>query len=285
MERALAKAKSTMNEPRPPKPFTPNFQKIWDSHAKTKLPPFPTALPPDKQQQLKAVQKKRGVVSKFAREQVNETDISRLGPKQWLNDECINFYGALILGRSEASKENAPAVNGNASKSKIPSQPLNCWYFSTFFWPKLFKDGYEAARLAKWTKKFDIFEKDIVLIPINHGNTHWTSAAINFRKKRIESYDSMAVYHKMVFKHLRGYLDSEHRNKKKKPFDFTGWEDYSPDDVPQQENGYDCGVFTCCFLEAISRGEDAFRFTQQHMPYLRQRLTVEIGTAQLLEPQ
>jgi hypothetical protein len=25
---------------------------------------------------------------------------------------------------------------------------------------------------------------------------------------------------------LRGYLDAEHRNKKKKPFDFSGWEDY-----------------------------------------------------------
>jgi sentrin-specific protease 1 len=26
-------------------------------------------------------------------------------------------------------------------------------------------------------------------------------------------------------KALRKYLDDEHRNKKKKPFDFTGWED------------------------------------------------------------
>jgi hypothetical protein len=27
-------------------------------------------------------------------------------------------------------------------------------------------------------------------------------------------------------KALRGYLDKEHRDKKKKPFDFTGWEDW-----------------------------------------------------------
>ena len=25
---------------------------------------------------------------------------------------------------------------------------------------------------------------------------------------------------------LRQYLDQEHRDKKKKPFDFTGWTDY-----------------------------------------------------------
>lgn len=29
-----------------------------------------------------------------------------------------------------------------------------------------------------------------------------------------------------VFRALRGYLDDEHKNKKKKPFDFTDWVDY-----------------------------------------------------------
>lgn len=28
---------------------------------------------------------------------------------------------------------------------------------------------------------------------------------------------------------LRYYLDLEHQNKKKKPFDFTGWVNHSPD--------------------------------------------------------
>lgn len=89
----------------------------------------------------------RGVISKHAREQVSDTDISRLRPNQWLNDEIINFYGAMILTRAEGSKEN-PAVNGVAS-----GKPLNAHYFSTFFWSKLKGEGYEKARLAKWTKK------------------------------------------------------------------------------------------------------------------------------------
>ena len=41
--------------------------------------------------------------------------------------------------------------------------------------------------------KIDIFSKDVILIPINHNNSHWTAAAINFRRKRIESYDSMGM--------------------------------------------------------------------------------------------
>ncbi|XP_006454775.1 hypothetical protein AGABI2DRAFT_198348 [Agaricus bisporus var. bisporus H97] len=124
----------------------------------------------------------------------------------------------------------------------------------------------------------------MILIPVNHNNAHWTAAAINFRRKRVESYDSMGMAKSIVFSHLRKYLDAEHRNKKKTPFDFTGWQDYAPDDVtPQQENGYDCGVFTCQFLEALSRGEEMFRFTQQDMAYLRRRMIWEIGHAQLRE--
>ena len=99
-------------------------------------------------------------------------------------------------------------------------------------------------------------------------------------------------------KALRKYLNDEHLNKKKKPFDFTGWEDRMdvvrvvpferltpiswprPQNTPQQENGYDCGVFTCQFLQALSRGED-FGFFQVDMPYLRRRMIWEIGNAKL----
>lgn len=88
----------------------------------------------------------------------------------------------------------------------------------------------------------DIFSKDIILFPVNHSNSHWTAAAINFKKKRIESYDSMGMARDKVcmvrfqpvcwtcirtnvifVQYLRTYLDAEHQNKKKAPFDFTGW--------------------------------------------------------------
>lgn len=44
----------------------------------------------------------------------------------------------------------------------------------------------------------DIFSKDIILIPVNHQNQHWTAAAINFKQKRIESYDSLHMAGKSV---------------------------------------------------------------------------------------
>jgi len=48
--------------------------------------------------------------------------------------------------------------------------------------------------------QFDLFSKDVVLIPVNHNNAHWTAAIINFRRKRIESYDSMGMDRREVFK-------------------------------------------------------------------------------------
>ena len=132
---------------------------------------------------MNALLRKRGVVSKAGREQVNDTDLARLLPGQWLNDEVINFYGQLIVDR---------ATEAEAGKENKEGKPWNAHYFSTFFWSKL-QSGYEKGRLAKWTKKVDIFSKDIVIMAINHGNAHWTSAAIDFRRKRIISFDSMGI--------------------------------------------------------------------------------------------
>ncbi|THH02506.1 hypothetical protein EW026_g384 [Hermanssonia centrifuga] len=289
LERALRNAQATLKSPKPPPPFSPNLDQLrhWklarddeiEQRLRPKRKPLPASLPREDDAAVDVLMSKRGVISKCVREQVSDKDLSRLRPGQWLNDELINFYGQLILSRSEDSKENPRATGSKNGRLK----PLNAHYFNTFFWSKLKNEGYEKARLAKWTKKIDIFSKDVILIPINHNNAHWTGAAINFRHKRIESYDSMNMDRSQVFKYLRSYLDAEHRNKKKKPFDFTGWQDYTFEDTPQQENGYDCGVFTCQFLESLSRGEQSFAFTQADMGYLRRRMVWEIGHARLRE--
>ncbi|KAL4069400.1 cysteine proteinase [Scleroderma citrinum] len=288
---ALEKAKRTLTSPPPPLPFSAHdilreAARKKDEAIEHRIRP-PKALPHEVESEVNTILGKRGVISKIAREQVCDKDVARLRPAQWLNDEIINFYGAMILARSEACRQK-PQPNG-VEHQKL----LDVHYFSTFFWSKLVGEGYERARLAKWTKKFDIFAKDIILIPINHNNAHWTGAAINFRRKRIESYDSMNIDRRVVFERLRHYLDVEHRNKRGEPFDFEDWVNYDPDvrvtlklekhglllsqDTPQQENGYDCGVFTCQFLESLSRGEESFNFTQRDMNYFRRRMIWEIA--------
>jgi sentrin-specific protease 1 len=133
----------------PPKPFSPSHDRLRlsarhrdEAIEKRLRPKLPKVLPPDADTQVNALLCKKGIISKVARESVNDRDLSRLLPSQWLNDEIMNFYGAMILTRSESNRDPT-------AKRKM----LDVHYFSTFFWPKLKNEGYEQGRLAKWTKK------------------------------------------------------------------------------------------------------------------------------------
>ncbi|KAJ3911980.1 hypothetical protein F5877DRAFT_93682 [Lentinula edodes] len=226
--------------------------------------------------------KNRTAEAKYAREQISDRDLTRLKLGGWLNDEIINFYRALIMGCMEKGLLSEQSVNptsvskayvgftdfSNGSppgKAKMKSTGRPLFYY--VFWRKLSQCSYKKGHLATWTKKVDLFSKDIILVPINHNNVHWSAATVNFRQKRIESYDS--------------YLNAEHQLKKGEPFDFTGRRDHSPEYMPQQTNLNDCGVFTCQSLEGLSRDEEIFTFNQDDKPYFRRRMLWETSHLQL----
>ena len=61
-----------------------------------------------------------------------------------------------------------------------------------------------------------IFDRDVVFVPINQGNTHWTSAAIFIKQKVIRYYDSMAGNGMSELRTLRKYLVDEWNDKKER---------------------------------------------------------------------
>lgn len=89
----------------------------------------------------------------------------------------------------------------------------------------------------------DLFAKDVVIVPINLGNSHWVCSAINIARKRFEYYDSLGSRNPLVYKvrssllsgiesglmrkqRLREYLAAEHLRKKGSVLDLSDWEDY-----------------------------------------------------------
>ncbi|KAG0099261.1 hypothetical protein BGZ93_008502 [Podila epicladia] len=112
--------------------------------------------------------------------------------------------------------------------------------FSTFFYKTLSESGYDKVR--RWTKKVNVFAMDYLLVPIHCSGNHWTSAVIDMKKKQVEYYDSLLGNNPKCF----------------------------------LQNGYDCGVFTCSFIERKSRGMAKFDFSQQNMPLLRQKMVLNI---------
>ncbi|GAB5588516.1 Sentrin-specific protease 2 [Umbelopsis nana] len=189
-------------------------------------------------------------------------DISKLRPDTWLNDEIINYYMELISDRSQKNKDKYPSIH--------------C--FNTFFCTTLLESGY--AKLRRWTKRVDIFAKDMVLIPVN-SSLHWTLAVFDFRKKQLAMYDSLGGNNMRLVKALLQYLEDEHMDKKKIAYDSSDWSVYIPKDIPHQRNGDDCGVFACTFAERIARDSE-FDFTQKDMMDLRKNMVYEIIQKQLL---
>ena len=80
-------------------------------------------------------------------------DVLCLRNGNWLNDEVINFIMNLIIERSKISK-NLPKVH--------------C--FNTFFYAKLYHNRmYKYDNVKRWSRKFDLFSLDKIIIPIHLG--------------------------------------------------------------------------------------------------------------------
>jgi len=190
-------------------------------------------------------------------------DLDTLRGLNWLNDEIINFYLNMIMARSKEN-DNWPNVHA----------------FNTFFLSNIRTKGY--ASVKRWTRKFDLFSFDIILVPV-HLDVHWCLAVINLKEKSVKFYDSMGSDKPEILKVLLGYIEQEHMDKKKAPFDTSDFELENVKDIPRQMNGSDCGMFTLKYSEYLSRNA-SITFTQEDMPYYRQRMVYEIVNNKIIHP-
>ena len=90
--------------------------------------------------------------------------------------------------------------------------------FPSFFFLKL-KDGGHSS-VKRWTKKVDIFEQAIILVPVHivldreKGLKHWCLATIDMQRKEIMYYDSVGGDDKGCLQALAKYVEEEHMAKK-----------------------------------------------------------------------
>ncbi|CAH0726248.1 unnamed protein product, partial [Brenthis ino] len=224
-------------------------------------------LPPLTPEQEKLVNKALGpgppnqlLVEKFNL-RIHRRDLQTLAGLNWLNDEVINFYMNLLMQRSEENKD-LPKVYAT----------------NTFFYPKLMQSG--QAGLRRWTRKVDIFAHDLMVVPVHLG-VHWCLSLVDFRRRRVAYLDSMGAANAPCLAALLQYLRDEHRDKRGRPFDDSGWTTQNLKDIPQQMNGSDCGMFACTFAEFSCR-DAPYSFSQAHMPYLRKKAALEILQGRLL---
>jgi Ulp1 family protease len=187
-----------------------------------------------------------------------------LKPSTWLNDEVINFYMKMLQERDDSLCEQ----NENRRHSH---------FFNSFFAERLLATDrcYTYKNVKRWSKKLDIFEMDKIFFPINIGNMHWTLAVVYPQKKRIEYFDSMrgkgAFYTDALFRWIQDEAVTRGLN-----INMEEWTTYSRShEIPQQGNGFDCGVFTIIAADFLSDNLPLL-YSQSDMESFRLKIILRI---------
>lgn len=203
--------------------------------------------------------------------------LSLLRGCQWLDDELVNGYFELIRRRSCCGRR--------AATPRLPQVEV----FSTFWWTKMSANGtgFDYEGVKKWSQNMNLNEKDMILVPINHSNLHWTLASINLMEGRIDYFDSMkgnglsgrAGKHvlKILIRFMKRVADEDSRFALPKRFNKR-----IVKKIPGQNDPGSCGVFTCLYGERLSRGmPPPFDFEQKDIAHLRACMAADILMAEL----
>jgi len=199
---------------------------------------------------------------------ITSSDLFGLTAENWVNDNIMEFYMNLIAERSRLPiyrAQNLPKV----------------YAMSTYFYRNLIARGPGA--LTRWTRKEDIFDSDLILIPI-HLEEHWCLAVVDFRSPGVFYYDSMGGHNMPALSAILEYLKEEFRRKRNEELHIMTYAKEIVEDCPKQENGADCGIFACKIAEFLSR-DASLKFEQQDMPYYRKLMVYEITKKRLLMDQ
>ncbi|BCS11803.1 hypothetical protein ALUC_41143A [Aspergillus luchuensis] len=181
---------------------------------------------------------------------------------EWLNDEIINGYLALIVDYLRRKNHNA----GRNDKPRFHA-------FNSFFFSNLRDKGYDSV--ARWAKRAKIggpllLDVDTVYIPV-HNSQHWTLVVVRPGERSIEHFDSLGARSRrhiaVVQTWLRGELGPNYVEEE--------WR-VLPSLSPQQDNGSDCGVFLLTTAKAVAIGLEPLSYGAQDTPLLRRKIVAEL---------
>uniref|UniRef100_A0AAQ4QF97 SUMO specific peptidase 3b n=1 Tax=Gasterosteus aculeatus aculeatus TaxID=481459 RepID=A0AAQ4QF97_GASAC len=185
----------------------------------------------------------------YKRHVLTMDDLGTLYGQNWLNDQIMNMYGDLVMD----------------------SVPEKVHFFNSFFYDKLRTKGYDGVK--RWTKNVDIFQKDLLLIPI-HLEVHWSLVSVDIPRRAITYFDSQRTLNRRCPKHIFKYLQAEAIKKDQQDF-LTGWKGFFKMNVGRQNNDSDCGAFVLQYCKCLALGQP-FIFGQQDMPRLRRQMYKEL---------
>ena len=208
--------------------------------------------------------------------------LCRLHVGKWLNDEIVNFYVGLLRDRDEV------LYNRSLQHPLLSMSNYQKSYFATsFFFEQLLAQGiYTYANVVRWTRDIDVFSMKYLLFPVNLNNAHWTQLTIYMESKEIHYYDSMNGDGNIYLKAAMRWLCDESLYKRGLTLNARNeWSLIQNEEhVPQQHNGFDCGMFVIMCTRAIAYDQSLATYFQSDMPRYRKMVGRHIIRGSLQDP-
>lgn len=214
-------------------------------------------------------------------------DFLTLCGEQWLNDEVMNSFVALVNHRDGVSR-SLSVGGGDCTNSSLDSSPATAsrraFMFNTFFFSRLLQRGghYDYQGVQNWGRKrqLRLDDVDVIIIPMHVSSDHWVLSVIDVQKRNVLFYDPLfSVEHKPLVSHLLHWLHDEARQRLgaavAAEWDILAWPVVCDDALPVQKDGSSCGVFTLAVADCVALGVPA-SFGQRDVPVLRQRLALAL---------
>eukprot|EP00096_Caligus_rogercresseyi_P013370 TRINITY_DN6027_c0_g1_i1.p1 TRINITY_DN6027_c0_g1~~TRINITY_DN6027_c0_g1_i1.p1 ORF type:complete len:296 (-),score=35.30 TRINITY_DN6027_c0_g1_i1:487-1374(-) len=207
---------------------------------------------------------------------ITSHDYSTLESGEFLNDSVIDFYLIWLLKEKVIDDERDEIhVFSSHFFSRLISKPsLNTKVQAFERDPNKSKAEKAHLRVKGWTKKFDIFNKKLVIIPICQSH-HWfmilicnpDCVGLEEQEQKIKGepffvlLDSFGHRRPKEIDALRTYLRHEYLEKRKETFSFgaSSMKAHYPR-LPQQMNSTDCGVYLLEYAERIIEKRYMFRW-------------------------
>jgi sentrin-specific protease 1 len=211
-------------------------------------------------------EKNRSVKSDLWGIQVTNGQIQCLREKNWLNDQVINLNLILMAQRD------------------ILNYFMSTFFFSCLYNLQFGKYDYLYGR-KQYPANIDIFAFEKVFVPINIGNFHWILAVIYMECQAIYLFDSMSssTHSKRILNALLQFLCHEKIFRKKTSLaesDASINANWTLVDsmtrCPQQDNSYDCGVFTTMFADKLSKNDSLTTCVQREALNYRELMAAAI---------
>jgi sentrin-specific protease 1 len=105
-------------------------------------------------------------------------------------------------------------------------------------------------------------------IPLNVGGVHWVLVVVDLNQNTVEYFDSMYRRRRTPAEVTKIIELFDYKLNKQLIFSVVRG--------PQQQNGYDCGVFTCMIALFHSQGVPLSILVQKDMPLYRRTIARDI---------